>query len=84
MTSDPRAILNPIPTGCCHVTLIYGLIPPIAGRNRVNACQTSLLIITSGTNSRTPLQTTLEQAYKARRWKSDLLRVLILSGPNIS
>ena len=27
--------LNPIPTGCCHVTLIYGLIPPMAGRNRV-------------------------------------------------
>ena len=26
---------NPIPTGCCHVTLIYGLIPPMAGRNRV-------------------------------------------------
>ena len=25
----------PIPTGCCHVTLIYGLIPPMAGRNRV-------------------------------------------------
>ena len=23
-------------TGCCHVTLIYGLFPPIAGRNRVN------------------------------------------------
>ena len=28
--------LNPIPTGCCHVTLIYGLIPPMAGRNMVN------------------------------------------------
>ena len=28
-------LLNPIPTGCCHVTLIYGLIPPMAGRNRV-------------------------------------------------
>ena len=27
--------LNLIPTGCCHVTLIYGLIPPMAGRNRV-------------------------------------------------
>ena len=26
---------NPIPIGCCHVTLIYGLIPPMAGRNRV-------------------------------------------------
>ena len=25
----------PIPTGCCHVTLLYGLIPPMAGRNRV-------------------------------------------------
>ena len=29
-------ILNPIPTGLGHVTLIYGLIPPMAGRNRVN------------------------------------------------
>ena len=27
--------LNPIPTGLGHVTLIYGLIPPMAGRNRV-------------------------------------------------
>ena len=27
---------NPIPTGLGHVTLIYGLIPPMAGRNRVN------------------------------------------------
>ena len=26
---------NPIPTGLGHVTLIYGLIPPMAGRNRV-------------------------------------------------
>ena len=30
-----KSSLNPIPTGCCHVTLIYGLIPPMAGRNRV-------------------------------------------------
>ena len=29
-------LLNPIPTGCCHVILIYGLIPPSARRNRVN------------------------------------------------
>ena len=28
---------NPIPTGCCHVTLINGLILPMAGRNRVRA-----------------------------------------------
>ena len=27
--------LNPIPTGLGHVMLIYGLIPPMAGRNRV-------------------------------------------------
>ena len=26
---------NPITTGCCHMTLIYGLIPPMAGRNTV-------------------------------------------------
>ena len=26
---------NPIPTGLGHMTLIYGLIPPMAGRNRV-------------------------------------------------
>ena len=31
---------NPIPTGSCHVTLIYGLIPPMAGRNRVKEKQT--------------------------------------------
>ena len=30
---------NPIPTGCCHVTLIYGLIPPMAARNRVKCKQ---------------------------------------------
>ena len=29
------AFINPIPTGLGHVTLIYGLIPPMAGRNRV-------------------------------------------------
>ena len=28
---------NPIPTGLGHVTLIYGLIPPMAGRNRVKS-----------------------------------------------
>ena len=33
---------NPIPTGCCHVTLIYGLIPPMAGRNRVKLCKISV------------------------------------------
>ena len=27
--------INPIPTGCCHVTLICGLNPPMVGRNRV-------------------------------------------------
>ena len=26
---------KPIPIGCCHVILIYGLILPSAGRNRV-------------------------------------------------
>ena len=31
--------LNPICTGCCHVILIYGLIPPSASRNRVNHIQ---------------------------------------------
>ena len=31
---------NPIPTGLGHVTLIYGLIPPMAGRNRVKAAMT--------------------------------------------
>ena len=30
-----RHILNPIPIGLGHVTFIYGLIPPMAGRNRV-------------------------------------------------
>ena len=32
--------LNPIPTSCCHVTLIYVLIPPVAGRNRVKEQKT--------------------------------------------
>ena len=35
---DSKLLLNrfnPIPTACCHMTLIYGLIPPMAGRNRV-------------------------------------------------
>ena len=27
--------LNPIPNGLGHVKFIYGLIPPMAGRNRV-------------------------------------------------
>ena len=27
--------INPIPTGLGHVTLVYGLILPMAGRNRV-------------------------------------------------
>jgi hypothetical protein len=31
--------LNPIPTGLCHVITIYGLIQPIASRNRVNPPQ---------------------------------------------
>ena len=34
-TSITHPCLNPIPTGLGHVTLIYGLIPPMAGRNRV-------------------------------------------------
>ena len=37
-TSCPHVMvycLNSIPTGCCHVGLIYGLILPMAGRNRV-------------------------------------------------
>ena len=32
---DANYPFNPIPTGLGHVTLIYGLIPPMAGRNRV-------------------------------------------------
>ena len=34
-TSQNTVRFNPIPTGLGHVTLIYGLIPPMAGRNRV-------------------------------------------------
>ena len=30
-----RYVLNPIPTCCYHMTFIYGMIPPMAGRNRV-------------------------------------------------
>ena len=33
------APLNPIPTSCCHVMLIYGLILPVAGRNRVKVVE---------------------------------------------
>ena len=29
--------VNTIPTGCCHVILLYGLIPPSAGRNSVKS-----------------------------------------------
>ena len=36
MYSRLYGTLNPIPTGLGHVTLIYGLIPPMACRNRVN------------------------------------------------
>ena len=34
-TSLKIYVFNPILTGCGHVTIIYGLIPPMAGRNRV-------------------------------------------------
>ena len=34
-TFSYQTFLNPIPTGLGHVTLIYGLIPPMAGRNKV-------------------------------------------------
>ena len=34
-TSFAMEGVNPIPTGLGHVTLIKGLIPPLAGRNRV-------------------------------------------------
>ena len=37
------SLLNPIPTGCCHVTLIYGLILPMAGRNRVKIKKNDLV-----------------------------------------
>ena len=37
--------LNPIPTGLGHMTLIYGLIPPMAGRNRV---KTYFALVDSG------------------------------------
>ena len=43
ITSAKGTSINPIPTGHCHVTLIYGLIPPMAGRNRVKP----LLVIVS-------------------------------------
>ena len=32
---DLNKRFNPIPTGLGHMTLIYGLIPPMASRNRV-------------------------------------------------
>ena len=35
--------INPIPTGLGHVTLIYGLILPMAGRNRVKPLDSSLI-----------------------------------------
>ena len=31
-----QSMLNPIPTGLCHVITVYGLIQPSAGRNKVN------------------------------------------------
>ena len=35
MLPSKSCLLNPIPTRLGHVTLIYGLIPPMVGRNRV-------------------------------------------------
>ena len=40
--------LNPIPTGCCHVTLIYGLIPPMAGRNWVKVPSANFTLFDRG------------------------------------
>ena len=37
-----NCFINPIPTGLGHVTLIYGLIPPMAGRNRVNSVEAAV------------------------------------------
>ena len=39
--------VSPISTGCCHVTLEYGLILPMAGRNRVKEIIQSVLTIYS-------------------------------------
>ena len=44
LSVKPR-LFNPIPTGCCHVTLIYGLIPPMAGMNRVNHVKVEMFTI---------------------------------------
>ena len=33
--SSNRRHFNPIHTGLCHVITVYGLIQPMAGRNRV-------------------------------------------------
>ena len=38
-------LLNPIPTVCCHVILIYGMIQPSAGRNRDNRMQVQLCMV---------------------------------------
>ena len=44
--SSLRHRLNPIPTGLCHVIAVYGLIQPIASRNRVKCfhynCKTNV------------------------------------------
>ena len=37
ISNGKSELLNPIPTWLGHVTLIYGLIPPMAGWNRVKA-----------------------------------------------
>ena len=38
-------LLNPIPTGLCHVITVYGLIQPSASRNRVNILLILLLVV---------------------------------------
>ena len=44
-TKNEKSCNNPIPTGCSHVTIIYGLIPASAGRNRDKSVAKLLIVL---------------------------------------
>ena len=67
---------NPIPTGCCHVTLIYGLIPPMAGRNR----EGDGLVQPGWNSSRQVVNEILFLIFAQMGWKSGMGSFLVWTG----
>ena len=45
VSSNRRHFNRPIHTSLCHVKTVYGLVQPIAGRNRVNNQDELVLVI---------------------------------------